>query len=96
MVIQNGIDVVQSRGEPKEYDYVVSHMLERNTRAYLLDLIGDNSRLLASGLGEEEVRHVIGKEFCGVIDPALRGSTMRTWLEYVKKRIDEHFKFSLR
>jgi len=96
VVIQNGIDVVQSRGEPKEYDYVVSHMLERNTRAYLLDLIGDNSRLLASGLGEEEVRHVIGKEFRGVIDPALRGSTMRTWLEYVKKRIDEHFKFSLR
>ncbi len=92
---QNWIDLVESRGEPKEYDYIVNDLLTGESRATLLKLSDDISRLLASSPSEEVLRRVIKKEFHGNIDPPLRGWTWRGWLEHVKKRIDEQLKFSL-
>jgi len=92
---QNWFDFVP-RGEANREDYIVRDMLRRESRAILLDLTEEISRLLASGVSEADLRRIIKYEFVGHIDPVLDGSTFRAWLEHVKERIDEHLKFSLR
>jgi len=86
---QDWTEDAKARGDVVHPDSVVLHVFKSVNAAYLMALKEDINSLLARNYNEQELQRVIQKDFNGNIDPSIRGSTMRNWLEHVRHMIDQ-------
>ena len=82
------------RNEPADVDLVVGHIIDKNSREYLVE-VSRELALVITRYDDVGLTRLIVKKFYGNVRPELRNQTMRSWLSSVKDRIDEHLRFSL-